>query len=73
MTPKRLIKAMLLPVVMLFAFQVAVAQNKTVSGKVTDGKDGSPVAGASVAAKGTTTGTSNAADGSFQLSVPAND
>ncbi|MEY3178990.1 MAG: hypothetical protein RJB42_1231, partial [Bacteroidota bacterium] len=72
MTPKRLLKAMLLPVVMLFAFQVAVAQNKTVSGKVTDGKDGSPVAGASVAAKGTTTGTSTAADGSFQLSVPAN-
>ncbi|MEY2811242.1 MAG: hypothetical protein RI991_237, partial [Bacteroidota bacterium] len=34
MTPKRLLKAMLLPVVMLFAFQVAVAQNKTVSGKV---------------------------------------
>lgn len=72
MTPKRLLKAMLLPVVMLFAFQVAVAQNKTVSGKVTDGKDGSPVSGASVAAKGTTTGTSTAADGSFQLSVPAN-
>lgn len=72
MTSKRLIKAILLPVVMLFAFQVAVAQNKTVSGKVTDGKDGSPVSGASVAAKGTTVGTSTAADGSFQLSVPAN-
>ncbi|MEN9950995.1 MAG: hypothetical protein RLY85_1747 [Bacteroidota bacterium] len=71
MTSKRLLKAMLLPVVMLFAFQVAVAQNKTVSGKVTDGKDGAPVSGASVAAKGTTTGTSTAADGSFQLSVPA--
>ena len=48
MTPKRLLKAMLLPVVMLFAFQVAVAQNRTVTGKVTDSKDGSPVAGASV-------------------------
>ena len=71
MTPKRLLKAILLPVVMLFALQVAVAQNKTVSGKVTDGKDGAPVSGASVAAKGTTTGTSTAADGSFQLSIPA--
>jgi len=71
MTPKRLFKAML-SVAMLFALQVAVAQNKTVSGKVTDGKDGSPVVGASVAAKGTTTGTSTAADGSFQLSVPSN-
>jgi iron complex outermembrane receptor protein len=72
MTSKRLFKAMLLPMVMLFAFQVAVAQNKTVSGKVTDGKDGAPVSGASVAAKGTTVGTSTAADGTFQLSVPSN-
>ena len=71
MNPKRLLKAILLPMAMLFALQVAVAQNKTVSGKVTDGKDGAPVSGASVAAKGTTTGTSTAADGSFQLSVPA--
>jgi hypothetical protein len=51
MTPKRFIKAMLLPVVMLFAFQVTFAQDKTVSGKVTDSRDGSPVAGASVTAK----------------------
>ena len=70
MTSKRLLKAIMLPVAMLFAFQVAFAQNKTVSGKVTDGKDGAPVAGASVSAKGTTTGTATGADGSFQLSVP---
>jgi len=72
MTSKRLLKAIMLPVAMLFAFQVAFAQNKTVSGKVTDGKDGAPVAGASVSAKGTTTGTATGADGSFQLSVPSN-
>jgi hypothetical protein len=40
MTPKRFIKAILLPVVMLFAFQVSIAQNKTVTGKVTDSRDG---------------------------------
>ena len=71
MTPKRFIKAMLLPVLMLFAFQVTFAQNKTVSGKVTDSRDGSPVAGASVTAKGTNVGTSTGPDGSFRLSVPS--
>lgn len=72
MTSKRLLKAIMLPVAMLFALQVTFAQNKTVSGKVTDGKDGAPVVGASVSAKGTTTGTATGADGSFQLSVPTN-
>ncbi|MEY3432206.1 MAG: hypothetical protein RL131_142 [Bacteroidota bacterium] len=72
MTSKRLLKAIMLPMAMLFALQVTFAQNKTVSGKVTDGKDGAPVVGASVSAKGTTTGTATGADGSFQLSVPTN-
>lgn len=48
-----------------------IAQNRTVTGKVTDEKDGSPLAGVSVTVKGTTTGTSTAVDGSFSLSVPA--
>jgi TonB-linked SusC/RagA family outer membrane protein len=71
MTPKRFMRALLLPVVMLFAFQVTFAQTKTVSGKVTDIRDGSPVAGASVTAKGTNVGTSTGADGSFSFSVPS--
>jgi iron complex outermembrane receptor protein len=71
MTPKRLWKAMVLPVLMLFAFQVSFSQDKTVSGKVSDIRDGSPVAGASVTAKGTNVGTSSGADGSFRLTVPA--
>jgi TonB-dependent starch-binding outer membrane protein SusC len=48
------------------------AQTKTVTGKVTDSKDGSPLVGASVVAKGTKTGTQTGADGSFKLTVPAN-
>ena len=72
MTPKRFLRAILLPVVMLFAFQVTIAQDKTVTGKVTDSKDGSPVAGASVTVKGINVGTSTASDGSFRLSVPSN-
>ncbi|MGL6069365.1 MAG: carboxypeptidase-like regulatory domain-containing protein, partial [Sediminibacterium sp.] len=48
------------------------AQTKTVTGKVTDSKDGSPLVGASVIAKGTKTGTQTGADGTFKLSVPSN-
>ncbi|WP_439504348.1 SusC/RagA family TonB-linked outer membrane protein [Sediminibacterium sp.] len=47
------------------------AQTKTVTGKVTDSKDGSPLAGASVVAKGTSTGTQTGADGSYKLTVPS--
>ena len=49
----------------------AQAQNKTVTGKVTDSKDGSAIVAASVVGQGTTIGTRTAADGSFKLSVPA--
>lgn len=56
---------------LVFLSSWVMAQNKTVSGKVTDAKDGSPIAGASVVAKGTKTGTQTGADGSFKLSVPA--
>lgn len=47
------------------------AQTKTVTGKVTDGKDGTPVIGASVTVKGTNAGTVTNADGNFSLSVSA--
>src|SRR3984885_9905204 len=46
------------------------AQNRTISGKITDA-NGAPVAGATVAVKGTNRGTSTGADGSFSLSAPA--
>src|SRR5260221_3639585 len=48
----------------------AMAQNKTVTGKVTDSKDGSTLVGVSVLAKGTTIGTVTDANGAFRLSVP---
>ena len=48
------------------------AQEKTVTGKVTDEKDGTPLAGVSVTVKGTTVGTVTGVDGSYRLSVPAN-
>jgi TonB-linked SusC/RagA family outer membrane protein len=48
----------------------AMAQNKTVTGKVTDAKDGTPLAGVSVSVKGAT-GTVTGADGTFRIVVPA--
>jgi len=45
------------------------AQNRTVSGKVTDA-NGAPVSNASVIAKGTRIGTTTNATGSFSFSVP---
>ncbi len=49
----------------------AQAQTKTVTGKVTDSKDGSPLVGASVLVKGSTTGAQTGADGTFKISVPS--
>lgn len=50
---------------------VALAQNKTVTGKVTDEK-GAGISGTSVSAKGNKSGTSTTTDGSFSISVSAN-
>ncbi|MEI9806401.1 MAG: SusC/RagA family TonB-linked outer membrane protein [Bacteroidota bacterium] len=68
MSAKKLLSALLFTVFVLF-FYAASAQNKTVTGKVTDSKDGTPVVGASVVPKGTSGGTTTQKDGSFSLSV----
>jgi TonB-linked SusC/RagA family outer membrane protein len=46
-----------------------MAQNKTITGKVTDEKDGTPIAGVSVTVTGAT-GTVTTADGTFRIVVP---
>ena len=62
---KKTLVAMLLAVICLPAF----AQERTVTGKVTDAKDGSPLVAASVVVKGTKKGVSTSADGTFSLKV----
>jgi len=52
----------------LFALPV-LAQNTVVTGKVTDSKDGSPIPGVSIVAKGSTSGTVTDVNGNFRLSV----
>jgi TonB-linked SusC/RagA family outer membrane protein len=55
---------------MCFFVLPAMAQNKSITGKVTDSKDGSAMPGVSVSVKGTTAGVTTGANGSFSLSVP---
>lgn len=49
----------------------AMAQNITITGKVTDAKDGLTIPGASVLVKATTIGTITDIDGIYNLAVPA--
>lgn len=46
-----------------------LAQNRTITGRITDGQ-GAAIAGASVTVKGTTQGTTTSMDGQFTLAVP---
>lgn len=67
MSVQKLFRLLVLPLMLLSL--PAWSQNKSVTGKVTDSKDGKPLAGASVKVKGTTTGTATNSAGSFTLSV----
>ncbi|MDE3144100.1 MAG: SusC/RagA family TonB-linked outer membrane protein, partial [Bacteroidota bacterium] len=69
MNVKRLLAAMVLPLV-FFALP-ALSQDKVVTGKVTDSKDGSAMQNATVKVKGTQIATQTDATGSFKIKVPS--
>jgi TonB-linked SusC/RagA family outer membrane protein len=48
-----------------------LAQERTVSGRITSAEDGGPLPGVNVVLKGTTTGTATDADGRYSLAVPS--
>ncbi|MFZ9718684.1 MAG: SusC/RagA family TonB-linked outer membrane protein, partial [Chitinophagaceae bacterium] len=58
--------------VMAISASQLFAQEKVVSGKVTDEKDGAPLSGVSVTVKGSRRGTVTGVDGNFKLELPAN-
>lgn len=58
-------------ILLCFFVMPAMAQNTTVTGKVTDSKDGSSLPGVSIVAKGTSIGTVTDVNGNFRLSVPS--
>jgi TonB-linked SusC/RagA family outer membrane protein len=66
-------KKNLLTILLLFScISFVFAQNRTITGKVTDQKDGSPLPGVSVTVKGLSgSGTQTDINGSYSLSVPA--
>ncbi|MEJ8801064.1 SusC/RagA family TonB-linked outer membrane protein [Pontibacter sp. H249] len=66
-------KVLLFVVLSLFGFlQHAMAQTKTVTGKVSDQSSGIGLPGVSVVVKGTSVGAATAGDGTYTLNVPAN-
>lgn len=67
---KRLLHSCVAVMLLLYSMQ-ALAQDRTVTGRVTSTEDGSPIPGVNVLLKGTSTGTATDADGNYTLSVPA--
>ncbi|MGV3505099.1 MAG: SusC/RagA family TonB-linked outer membrane protein [Adhaeribacter sp.] len=53
----------------LWSVQTALAQQITISGKVTAAEDGSPLPGVSIIVKGSSTGTSTGVDGSYNIAA----
>lgn len=72
MTLRRLLKGMVIPVLLLMGFAALAQKTISVSGKVSDSKDGTPLVGVSVTVKGTATGTSTDANGIFNIKAPEN-
>jgi TonB-dependent starch-binding outer membrane protein SusC len=56
---------------MTFLPEIALSQNQTIAGKITDAA-GNPVPGASILVKGTSHGTTSDAEGNFKLTVTPN-
>jgi hypothetical protein len=56
----------------LFLALQVLAQDRTITGKVTDERERGPIGGVSVLVSGTSVGTTTAADGSFSIKVPNN-
>jgi TonB-linked SusC/RagA family outer membrane protein len=73
-------KSMMKPVVLIAIFciqflllgsQIALCQNKTVSGTVTDAQTGKTLPGVNILVTGTSTGTTTDAGGHYSLNVPS--
>ena len=64
-------KVTLLMVLILFCSWQFVLAQKTITGKVTDAKDGSTIPGVNVVVKGSTSGTVTDLNGTYSLKLPA--
>ncbi len=66
-----MVRKLVLSLIAVLGVTFAIAQNKQVSGTVTDA-NGAPVAGATVLVEGTNVGTTTGADGKFAIAAAAN-
>ena len=55
----------------LFLVLSVFAQDRQISGVVTDGAEKMPLPGVSILAKGTSSGTSTDAEGKYRISIPS--
>ncbi len=63
-------KFLLLSLMVVLSAGLVLAQERTVSGRVTDEETGEPIPGANIIVKGTTSGTITDFEGNYSLSVP---
>lgn len=69
MSCKKLPKASVLLTFLLLSHLLSYSQDKIITGKVTDPKDGSGISGVNVTAKGSTGGTQTGTDGTYRITV----
>ncbi len=69
MSRRKLLQSIILPAMLLFS-QLSFAQDRVITGRVTD-STGNGLAGITVTAKGTRTATQTNNDGSFRITVPS--
>jgi TonB-linked SusC/RagA family outer membrane protein len=62
-------KSLLLSLAFLISAVMALAQDRTISGKVTSVEDGSAIPGVNIVVKGTTTGAVTDVDGNYKLTI----
>src|SRR6266542_450545 len=69
MSCRKLLQLIVLPVMLLFS-QLTFAQDRVVTGRVTD-STGSGLAGVTITARGSRVATQTTTDGTFRLTVPS--
>ena len=71
MRKKRLLVRTPVLLLLLLATLFSYAQNRTITGTVTDAKDGTPLPNVSIVPKGSSKGVTSGADGKFRITVNA--
>jgi len=66
-------RSSILLIVAIFFCGAVIAQERVITGTVTEGDEGFPVIGGTVVIKGTSTGTSTGPDGNYQITVRSGD